>query len=76
MSLKIDGTTYFKSAEVSKITGVSKSTIHRWIKEGIIPSAMYRDRNGWMMFAEEDIKRIKDEAHITVVESNELSAAK
>jgi len=72
MPIEIDGNTYFRSAEVSEMTGVSKSTIHRWLKEGIIPPARFRDRNGWVLFTEEDIHRIKDEARITVVELNEL----
>ncbi len=71
MPIEIDGTTFFRSAEVSEMTGVSKSTIHRWLNDGIIPQARFRDRNGWVLFTEEDIQRIKDEARITEINMDE-----
>lgn len=73
MPLQLDGNVYFRSMEVSEMTGVSKSTIHRWMREGIIPQARFRDRNGWVLFTEEDIDRIRAEARITVVKTNETS---
>jgi len=71
MPVKIEGNTYFRSSEVSRMTGMSKSTIHRWLKEGIIPPPIYRDRNGWILFTDKNVARIKDEAAITVVEPDE-----
>lgn len=68
MPIEIDGTTFFRSAEVSAMTGVSKSTIHRWLKDGVIPLARFRDRNGWVLFTEKDIDSIKTEASITCID--------
>ncbi len=64
MTVEIEGKTLYRSSEVSKLTGVSKSTIHHWIKVGIVTGATYRDRNGWMLFTEEDVESIKSEAGI------------
>lgn len=64
MPVEISGKTYFRSAEVSNMTGVSKSTIHRWLNDGVIPQARFRDRNGWILFTEDDIGRIQTEARI------------
>lgn len=73
MPMYMDGNTYFRSAEVSEMTGVSKSTIHRWIKEGIIPEARFRDRNGWLLFTEEDVERIRAEARIIDIAASEFA---
>jgi len=62
MPVEIKGTVYYKITESSQLSGVSKSTIHRWIREGIITGGKLRNRNGWRLFTEEDIAEIKAEA--------------
>ncbi len=59
MPVQIRGNIYYKSSEVSAFTSVSKSTIHRWIKAGIIPEVARKDRNGWRLFSIDDIARIE-----------------
>ncbi len=61
MSIQIEGHEFFRSSEVSSLTGVSKSTIHRWIRAEVIPDVTFKDRNGWRLFSAEDITRIKSE---------------
>ena len=70
MSVEIDGTTYYKVSEASQLSGVSISTVHRWIREGIITGGKLRNRNGWRLFSEEDIAEIKTEAGIVWKESD------
>ena len=62
MPVEIDGTTYYKVSEASQLSGVSRSTVHRWIREGTITGGKLRNRNGWRFFTKEDIDAIKAEA--------------
>lgn len=43
---------------VAKKVGVSAVTLRRWLLAGKVPEVL-RDRNGWRVFSEEDIQRIK-----------------
>ncbi len=63
MSIKISGETYYRTSEVAQIAGISRSTLLRWLDDGIIKNASRRDRRGWRLFTEADIKRIEDEAN-------------
>jgi DNA-binding transcriptional MerR regulator len=54
---------YYRISDVCQITGVSKSTLWRWTKTGILEITAKRDRRGWRLFTLADIKKIKDEAH-------------
>lgn len=47
--------------EVANKIGVHPETIKRWIKQGKVPSPN-RDRNGWYVFDEQDIKNITEYA--------------
>ncbi|NQT74453.1 MAG: MerR family transcriptional regulator [Chloroflexi bacterium] len=62
MPVEIEGQTYYKVSEASQLSGMSRSTIHRWIHEGIITGGKLRNRAGWRLFSEEDITEIKAEA--------------
>jgi DNA-binding transcriptional MerR regulator len=43
-------------------TGISRATLFRWLKAGLL-SKSYRDRRGWRLFTEDDLKEIKAEAN-------------
>ena len=45
------------------MTGVSRSTLWRWTKAGILKDCAKRDRRGWRLFTAADINKIDDEAH-------------
>ena len=50
--------------EVAGLAGISKNTLLRWLKAGKVPEVA-RDRNGWRIFSEEDVARVKAYAGMT-----------
>ena len=67
MPVNINGQTYFRTAEVCTRAGISRSTLFRWLKEGVIRE-MTRDRRGWRIFSESDLTKLKAEVKRTNVE--------
>ena len=65
MPIEIKSQTYYTSSEVSVMIGISRGSLIRWIKSGTIEDAKIRNRNGWRLFSEAEIKKIKAEAQKT-----------
>jgi len=63
MSVKLNGRTYYRTAEVCQIVGIGKSTLFRWIRQNIVKDAEYRDRKGWRLFAEDELLSLKSETN-------------
>ena len=63
MPVTINGQTYYRTAEVCLAVGIGKSTLFRWVKEGIMKEAEYRDRKGWRLFTDDEIDRLKAEVN-------------
>jgi predicted site-specific integrase-resolvase len=63
MSVNMRGQTYYRTAEVCVIAGISRSTLLRWLRKGILEDVSHRDRRGWRLFTESDVSRITDESH-------------
>jgi predicted site-specific integrase-resolvase len=63
MPVAICGQTYFRTAEVCQSVGISKSTLFRCFKQGTLNEAARRDRNGWRLFTEYEVNRIKEEVY-------------
>jgi transposase-like protein len=61
MPVKIDGQTYYRTAEVCQKVGIGKSTLFRWIRQNIVNDAECRDRKGWRLFAEDELHRLEAE---------------
>jgi excisionase family DNA binding protein len=59
----IKGRTYYRTREACEMAGVSRSTLLRWLKSGILKDAAHRDRRGWRLFSQADIKRIEIESN-------------
>lgn len=59
MPVVINGQTYYRTAEVCRIVGISRNTLFRWLKEGIICDVEYRDWRGWRLFTPAQIEAIK-----------------
>jgi hypothetical protein len=59
MPITMDGQTYYRTAEVCRMVGISRNTLLRWLKEGIFSEVEYRDWRGWRLFTEVQIDRMK-----------------
>ena len=62
MPIEIDGQVYYRTSEACKKTGISRATLFRWLKEGILEKT-YRDRRGWRMFTDDDLNTVRAEAN-------------
>ena len=62
MTIIINGQTYYRTSEACQRAGISKATLFRWVKVGILEDIVRRDRKGWRLFTQDDINRIKSEA--------------
>lgn len=63
MPIKLNGETYYRTAEACRIAGTSKNTFLRWVKEGQLPDVQSWDRRGWRLFNEMDLERLKAEVN-------------
>ncbi len=63
MAVRINGGSYYWTAEACQLAGISKNTFLRWVRQGSFPDVKHRDRRGWRLFAEEDLERLKAEAN-------------
>jgi excisionase family DNA binding protein len=62
MPTVINSQTYYRTSEACQRAGISKATLFRWLKEGVLEDVARKDRRGWRLFTEDDVKRIKTEA--------------
>ncbi len=69
MAVTVNGQTYYRTAEVCRMVGISRTTLFRWLKEGIFREAEHRDRRGWRLFTEDELNSFKAEAN-RIVGSN------
>jgi len=69
MPVTVNGQTYYRTAEVCRTIGISRTTFFRWLKEGILREAKQRDRRGWRLFTQDELDRFEAEAN-RIVESN------
>lgn len=58
MTKSLGGATYYLANEAATSAGVSKKTLLRWIGERRVKEAAKRDRNGWRLFSEEEVRAI------------------
>jgi DNA-binding transcriptional MerR regulator len=69
MPVEIGGRIYYRTSEACRETGISRATLFRWLKVGIIEE-LHKDRRGWRMFTEDDLVKIRAEARQIKVEKN------
>jgi predicted site-specific integrase-resolvase len=67
LAIEIDGQKYYRTSEACRKTGISRATLFRWLKAGILEK-YHKDRRGWMMFREEDLNKIRAEVRKVRVE--------
>ncbi len=61
MPVKINGQVYYRPSEVCLKAGISRATLYRWLKKGIIKQ-LRRDVRGWRLFTKDDLTNIRDQA--------------
>ncbi len=67
MSIKINGQTYYRTAEVYRMVGISRNTLFRWLERGVLGSGERRDTRGWRLFTEDEVESLKAKATSVVV---------
>lgn len=60
MPIEIDGHRYYRTSEACARTGISRATLFRWLKAGVLEKR-FKDRRGWGIFTEADLERIRAE---------------
>lgn len=75
MPVTMNGETYYRTNEVYHMIGISRTTLYRWLKQGILNEAEHRDRRGWRLFTEEEVNEMKAEAN-RVLKSDQFLTAK
>jgi len=75
MPIEINGHTYYRTSEVCRKIGISRATLFRWLKVGLLEKA-YKDRRGWRLFTEDDLNKIEAEATRIYVEYTSLRGGK
>jgi len=63
MPVTVSGQKYYRTAEVCRMVGISRTTLFRWLTEGVFNEPEHRDRRGWRLFTEEEVNRMETEAN-------------
>ena len=63
MPVTLRGRKYYRTAEVCRKVGISRTTLFRWLSEGIFDEPENRDRRGWRLFTEDEVNRMEAEAN-------------
>jgi DNA-binding transcriptional MerR regulator len=68
MPVVINDETYYRTAEVCRMIGISRNTLFRWLKEGIFSDVEYRDWRGWRLFTPAQLETIRTKtSHVTAI---------
>ena len=59
MPIVINDQTYYGTAEVCRVIGISRNTLFRWLKEGRFSDVEYRDWRGWRLLTPAQLETIR-----------------
>ena len=59
MPVVINDQTYYRTADVCRMVGISRNTLFRWLKEGMVSDVEYRDCRGWRLFTSAQVEAIR-----------------
>jgi len=65
--IEVNGELYYTTAETCEKTGISRATLSRWLRQGILKE-LHKDRKGWRLFTEDDLSKLKAETERVEVE--------
>jgi len=71
MPIKIKGQTYYRTAEVYRTAGISRTTFYRWLQDGLLGETEHRDRRGWRLFTQDELDRVIAEVN-KITKTNRL----
>jgi len=74
MTVELDGGTYYNISEACELAGISRDTFLRWVRKGRFTDVEHRDRNGWRLFTNDDVRRLK--AMINLVEKINVNSGR
>jgi predicted site-specific integrase-resolvase len=74
MPVRIDGQTYYRTAEVYRQIGVSRNTLYTWLRRGVLGETELRDRRGWRLFTQKEVDQLKTETG-RIVTTNRLAGS-
>jgi DNA-binding transcriptional MerR regulator len=60
MPLTLNGCTFYTTSEACLKAGTNRNTFLRWVREKRFTDVANRDRNGWRLFTEDDINRLRN----------------
>ena len=63
MSATINGKTYYRTGEVCRLAGISRNTLFRWLRAGLLDIRGRRDRRGWRLFSKDEVDKLKAEVN-------------
>jgi len=58
MPVTIEDQTYYRTAEVYRMLGISRNTLYRWLKKGFLGETEFRDSRGWRLFTRDEIDKL------------------
>jgi len=59
MPVTINGQTYYRTAEVYRMIGISRNTLYCWLQKDIVGEAEHRDSRGWRLFTQDEIDTLE-----------------
>ena len=66
MPVELNGMRLYRIGEALTKAGLSRATYFRWVKDGKVPDARFRDRNGRRVLTPEEVRALFRTAHEVV----------
>ncbi|MDH4067977.1 MAG: MerR family transcriptional regulator [Dehalococcoidia bacterium] len=63
MPVVVNEQTYYRTADVCRMVGISRNTLFRWLKQGIVSDVEYRDCRGWRLFTAAQVEAIRSKTN-------------
>jgi predicted site-specific integrase-resolvase len=71
MPVVLNDQTYYRTADVCRMVGISRNTLFRWLKEGMVTDVEYRDWRGWRLLTLAQVETIRIKTNnITAIRQN------
>ena len=68
MPVVINDQTYYRTADVCRMVGITRNTLFRWLTEGMVSHVEYRDCRGWRLFTPAQVDAIRTKTnHVTTI---------